>query len=150
MKRSIKLFITAIAAVGVIRFVLSVSGYPNEFVRYVSMTVTILAGTIYFGVQSPTHKGRLTTAYLLVLPYMIIEVSALAYTWRTGHQTIFHANEYSMGYPVGEHAIGHLVGGLTWEPLAIFVVMEIIHLIYSTLGRALGKMSTPQGTLRGE
>jgi hypothetical protein len=66
-----------------------------------------------------------------VLPYMIIEVAALGYTWATGRQTIFHAQEYSFGVGVGEHTIGHLVGGLTWEPLFLFLVMEVIWLLYS-------------------
>jgi hypothetical protein len=27
------------------------------------------------------------------------------------------------------HTIGHFIGGITWEPLSAFVVMEIIWLI---------------------
>jgi hypothetical protein len=91
----------------------------------------------YFAIVTPTHKGRLKAAYLLVLPYMIIEVLALGYTWASGRQTIFHAAEYSFGTPIVVHTIGHLVGGLTWEPLFFFVVMEIIFGIYSLGRRAL-------------
>ena len=58
---------------------------------------------------------------------MIIEVLALGYTWLTGQQTIFHAAEYSMGFSIMWHTwLGHLVGGLTWEPLTLFVLMEVI------------------------
>jgi hypothetical protein len=121
----------AIAAVGILRFVLSVSGFPNSTVKFVSMSVVILAGTIYFAFATPTHKGRLKDAYLLVLPYLVIEVLALGYTWATGQQTIFHAEEYSLGYGIAAHTVGHLVGGLTWEPLFLFLAMEVIWAIYT-------------------
>ena len=130
MNKVMKGFIVAIAAVGIVRFVLSVSGLPNSTVKFVSMSVVMLAGTIYFSFATPTHKGRLKDAYLLVLPYVVIEVLALGYTWGTGHQTIFHADEYSLGYGIAAHTIGHLVGGLTWEPLFLFLVMEVIWVIY--------------------
>jgi hypothetical protein len=123
-------FIVAIAAVGIVRFVLSVTGLPNSTVKFVSMSVVMLAGTIYFAFATPTHKGRLKDSYLLVLPYLAIEVLALGYTWFTGHQTIFHAEEYSLGYGIAAHTIGHLVGGLTWEPLFLFLIMEVIWVIY--------------------
>jgi hypothetical protein len=131
MTKVMKGFITAIAAVGAIRFVLSVAGLPNSTVKYVSMTVVILAGAVYFAVTTPTHNSRLKAAYLLILPYLVVEVLALAYTWITGHGTIFHALEYSLGYGIAAHTLGHLFGGLTWEPLMVFVLMEIVWGIYS-------------------
>jgi hypothetical protein len=122
-----KAFIAAIFALGVLRFVLSMSGLPNEIVKFSSMTVAIMAGSIYFALTTDTHKQRLIASYLLLIPYMIIEVAALGYTWASGHQTIFHAQEYSFGgMPIANHTIGHLVGGLTWEPLSVFLLMEII------------------------
>jgi hypothetical protein len=123
-------FITAIVVVGVTRFVLSVSGLPNSTVKFVSMSVVIAAGALYFAIATPTHKGRLKDAYLLILPYLVVEVLALGYTWFTGHQTIFHAEEYSFRLGIATHTIGHLVGGLTWEPLFLFVLMEVIWAIY--------------------
>src|SRR5919198_3536129 len=140
MKTSMKFFIAAIAVMGVIRFVLTMAGLPNTVVKFASMTVIIMAGTLYFAIDSKTHKERLKAAYLLIVPYMIVEVAALGYTWLTGQPTIFHAQEYSFGtLPAGSsdptagiaaHTIGHFVGGLTWEPLSVFVVMEIVWLIY--------------------
>lgn len=138
MSKVMKGFIAAIAAVGFIRFVLSVSGLPNSTVKYVSMSVVILAGAIYFALTTPTHKGRLKDAYLLILPYLVIEVLALGYTWGTGHQTIFHAQEYSLGYGIAAHTLGHLVGGLTWEPLFLFLLMEILWAIYTACRMVVG------------
>jgi len=121
-----KAFIAAIFAMGVIRFVLTVSGLPDGIVKYFSMTVIWVAGALYFALATETHKERLRAAYLLTLPYMVIEVAALGYTWASGHQTIFHAKEYSFGTTIGYHTLGHLVGGLTWEPLSFFLFMEIV------------------------
>src|SRR5262249_50693249 len=131
MKTSMKLFIAAIVVMGVIRFALTMAGLPNDVVKFASMTVIMMAGMLYFAVVLPTHKERLKAAYWLVLPYMIIEVAALSYIWITGHQTIFHAQEYSFGVGIRAHTIGHFIGGLTWEPLSMFVVMEIVWFIYA-------------------
>ena len=131
MKTSMKAFIAAIAVMGVIRFALTVAGLPNSTVKFFSMSAIILAGIVYFAIASATHKERLKASYLLILPYMIVEVAALGYGWATGNQTIFHAQEYSFGMGIAAHTLGHLVGGLTWEPLGCFVVMEIVWLIYA-------------------
>ncbi len=65
------------------------------------------------------------------MPYMTIEVLALAYTWASGRQTIFHATEFSFGSSIAVHTIGHFIGGLTWEPLFVFVTMEVWWALYS-------------------
>ena len=121
-----KVFIAAVLAMGVIRFALTISGLPDGIVKYFSMSVILLAGTLYFALRTDTHKERLWASYLLFFPYMIIEVAALGYTWVSGHPTIFHSTLYSRGFPLAAHALGHLVGGLTWEPLTAFLLMEII------------------------
>ena len=131
MNRTMKFFIVAIAAMGVVRFILNMSGISNDIVKYFSMTVVMMIGSIYFAIATTTHRERLKAAYLLVMPYMTIEVLALGYTWATSHPTIFHAAEYSMGFSIAAHTIGHLVGGLTWEPLFGFLIMEMIWFIYS-------------------
>jgi len=136
MKTSMKFFMAAIAVMGLIRFLLTISGVPNSVVKFASMTAIITVGMLYFAVVTETHKGRLKAAYLLILPYMIVEVLALGYTWASGRQTIFHAQEYSFGVGIGAHTIGHLIGGLTWEPLSLFIIMEIVWFIYSR-GRRL-------------
>ena len=128
---SMRGFIATIFGVGVLRFILTVAGFPNSTVKYVSMSAVIAAGAVYFAIRTKTHKERLYATYLLILPYMIIEVLALGYTWLTGQQTIFHAAEYSMGFSIMWHTLGHLVGGLTWEPLMLFVLMEVIWAVYA-------------------
>ena len=125
----------AILCMGVIRFTLTVTGVPDSTVKYFSMTSVIAAAAVYVAITTRTHRERLNAAFLLILPYMVIEVAALAYTWATGHQTIFHAEEYSFGVSVMVHTIGHLVGGLTWEPLLLFLTMELIWWVFSLIAR---------------
>lgn len=124
-------FIAAILGVGILRFILTVVGLPNSTVKFVSMTAVIAVGAVVFAIATKTHKERLYAAYFLILPYMVVEVLALAYTWLTGQQTIFHAEEYSLGFSIVQHTLGHLLGGLTWEPLTLFLVMEIIWAVYA-------------------
>src|SRR5215467_12171954 len=95
--KHIRTFIALIVFVGVVRFLLSVSGVPNSIVRYASMSVIIAIGTIYYAFVCKTWFDRLKAAYFLILPYMIVEVLALGYTVLTDRQTIFHAREYSFG-----------------------------------------------------
>jgi hypothetical protein len=136
-----KASIAVIAAMGLVRFLLDVDGVPRSIVKFFSMTVVMIVCSIYFAVATATHKERLKAAYLLVMPYMAIEVIALSYTWITGRQTIFSAAEYSLGYSVPLHTIGHLIGGFTWEPLFGFIMMELIWVAYSR-GRSLLKFKT--------
>jgi hypothetical protein len=124
-------FIAAILIMGGIRFALTMAGIPNAIVKFASMTVIILAGAIYFAIAIADRKGRLKAAYLLILPYMIVEVAALGYGWATGRETIFHTPEYSFNTPIHIHTIGHLIGGLTWEPLLTFLFMELVRYVYT-------------------
>jgi hypothetical protein len=143
MTKALKAFIIAIAAMGVLRFILSVSGLPNSVVKYFSMSAIMTIGLIYFAVVTSSHKERLKVSYFLVMPYMTVEVLALGYTWASGRQTIFHAAEYTLGTSIRVHTIGHLIGGLTWEPLLlIFVPMEVFWLLY-TAARSVFKVKAP-------
>ena len=119
-------FMTAILIVGLVRFGLTVSGAPDGIAKYSSMTVVILAGCLYFGVQNLAWRDLARVSYLLALPYVAVELGAIGYTWATEKATIFHSHQYSFGLSIGLHFWGHLVGGLTWEPLSLFVLMLIV------------------------
>ena len=139
MNKTMKVFIVAIAAMGVVRFILDANDLPKDVVKYFSMTAIMIIGSVYFAIATATHKERLKDSYRLVMPYMTIEVIALGYTWATGHQTIFQATEYSMGTSIAVHTLGHLIGGFTWEPFIVFAQMELVWGIY-TGGRLLLKL----------
>jgi hypothetical protein len=125
--------------IGVIRFILTASGLADSTVKYFSMTAVIALGALYFALTTNTHRERLHAAFFLIIPYMIVEVAALAYTWATGHKTIFHSADYSLGLSIVQHTLGHLAGGLTWEPLFVFIFMELVWLVYSLVARLFSK-----------
>jgi hypothetical protein len=142
MSKALKAFIIAIAAMGVLRFILTVSGLPNNIVKFFSMTAIMTIAQVYFAAVTSSHKERLKVSFFLVMPYMIVEVLALGYTWASGRQTIFHASEYTMGTSIRVHTIGHLIGGLTWEPLLVFAVMEVFWVIFVAV-RSVFKVKAP-------
>ncbi len=119
-------FAGAILLMGGLRFALTMAGVPNSTTRFASMTAVIFAGTSYFAWTTTGWRERLQAAYALLIPYMLVEVGALGYTWLSGVPTIFHAQEYSFGVRVASHFWGHLIGGLTWEPLSVFILMTLI------------------------
>jgi len=142
MSKALKAFIIAIAVMGVLRFGLTVSGLPNNVVKYFSMTAIMTIALIYFAAVTSSHWERLKVSFLLVMPYMTVEVLALGYTWASGRQTIFHASEYTMGTSIRLHTIGHLIGGLTWEPLMVFVLMEVFWVVFAA-ARSVFKVKAP-------
>ena len=135
-KAAIAGFVVTIVAVGLIRFGLTVSGVPDALSRYASMTVVILAGCVYFGARKLPWRDLLKVSYFLILPYMAVEVAGIGYTWATGRSTIFHADRYSFGLPIQHHFWGHVVGGLTWEPLAVFILMVLVRAVAGILDRS--------------
>jgi hypothetical protein len=109
---SAKFFAAAIIVMGITRFILTLSGLPDSTVKYFSMTAIIIVGTFYFALTTATHKDRLKASYILLIPYMLVEVSALGYAWASGRPSIFHTKDYSFGTTLPVHTFGHFIGGL--------------------------------------
>jgi hypothetical protein len=136
----VRFFIVAILAMGAIRFVLTLLDLPNSTVRFASMTAVMVVGAIYLALTTKTEVERLKAAFLLVLPYMVVEVLALGFTWISGRPTIFHTADYSFGTTIGIHTVGHLVGGLTWEPLMVFALMEVVWAISFVASQGIARI----------
>lgn len=139
--RLLPTFVLLILGVGTARLILTLAGVGNESVRVASMTAVILAGIIWFGSRPTAWRSRLWISYALILPYMLIETLGLGVTWISGIPTIFHAPEYSMGTTIRAHFIGHLVGGLTWEPFGLFVILTVLTWLFR-LARRNGSPSS--------
>jgi hypothetical protein len=139
-ERAAWILVVAIAAVGLLRFALDIFGAPANVTKVASMTAVMLAGCIYFGLRARSYRELWKFAYVLILPYMLIELAAIGYAWASGLPSIFHTPEYSFNSPIHIHFWGHLIGGLTWEPLALFVLMAAIRAISrSLIHRGIGK-----------
>ena len=123
-------FAAAILTVGGLRFALTLSGVPDRLTTYSSMSVVILAGIIYFGIICTTWKDRLLAAAALYLPYTLVAVIGLGYTWETGRRTIFQPHEHMFGLSAGQHLAVMGIGGVTFEPLIGMVLMAGVGWLY--------------------
>lgn len=139
-----RLFANAIFVAGLARFVLTVAGVSDALAKYASMSAVIFVGCLYFGVRAASFRELLRYAYVLILPYMLVELAGIGYTWATGRPTIFHTPEYSFNSPIHVHFWGHLVGGLTWEPAALFVIMAVVRLLYLGWRRVARRTAAPR------
>ncbi len=115
----LKLFIPLILAVGTIRFALTVTDLA-DWALYASMTAVILIAIMFFSSKETTPRERFIASYALIAPYMFVESVGLGYTWWSGNETIFQVWPYNLGAPVHVHFWGHIIGGLTWEPLLVY------------------------------
>ncbi len=125
-KNPLPLIVAAIIAIGALRFALTVRGVSDDITKYASMTVIILGAALYYGFRAASYRELLWISYALLIPYMLVEIAGIGYAWCTGRSTIFHAPQYSFGTPIHLHFWGHAVGGLTWEPLSVFLLMAIL------------------------
>ena len=121
---ALPIFVAGILFVGSVRFGLSIYGFGNDVARYASMTVVILAAIVYYSTRVMERPEQIVVSYALIAPYMLVETLALGYTWRTGSETIFHVPPYTLGFDLTLHFWGHIVGGLTWEPLVVFILVS--------------------------
>src|SRR5262245_13397715 len=129
-------FVAAILIVGVLRVTLTLSGVPDRITTFFSISVVIAVGMIYFGVTCREWRDRMLAGYVLFVPYTLIAVPALGYTWVTGVPTIFQRHEHSMtGLTIGQHFATMLIGGFTIEPLAGFAFMSLVGLIALVIQR---------------
>lgn len=57
---------------------------------------------------------------------MLVETVGIGYTWWTGNHTIFHAAPYTFGTSIPVHFWGHVIGGVIWEPLFLFLLISAL------------------------
>jgi hypothetical protein len=120
--------------VGVLRLALSVGGAPNSTVKYLSMTVVMLASMIYYGVRVHTAGFG---SYRHLLPLLVIQgalitaivIVGILLTASTGQPNIFSAPEYGGTLSVPAHIGGHLVFGLVVGPLFGWAVGSLVMLV---------------------
>jgi len=117
--------------VGVLRLALSLASVPNATVKWLSMTVVLLASTIYFGVRVHTSGfGR----YKHILPLLVIQgalvtvivIAGLLISAATGEPNVFSAPEYGGTLSLGAHIGGHLVFGLVAGPLVGWAIGSLV------------------------
>ena len=109
-------FLILILVVGFARLGLSLAGVPNATVKFVSLTVLLLLGLIYYSVRVHTsgfgsYKQLLPVLALAVILDNLIVVSGIMLAIGTGKDNIFSAPEFSGGVngKTWGHVAGHLI-----------------------------------------
>jgi hypothetical protein len=124
-------FLLLTLVVGGLRLVLSLAGVPNATVKWLSMTVVLLASVFYYGVRVHTSGfGR----YKHLLPLLVIQsalltaivIAGILIAGATGTPNIFSAPEYAGSYSTGQHVAGHLAFGLVIGPLASWLIASVV------------------------
>ncbi len=114
-----KLFLLLILAVGLARLGLSLAGMPNSAVRWLSMTVVVLAGVVYAGVKAARagfgYRHLLPVAFLQALLSNGIAIVGILLAITSGADNIFTAPEFGGSVDDGHgafHVLGHFAFGM--------------------------------------
>jgi len=129
-------FLILIVAVWLVRLALSLAGMPNATVKFVSVTVVLLLGTLYYGVAVHTRGfGSYKQLYPLVLFQSLagetLVALAIVLGIVTGQDNIYTAPEYSGGTDGKNwaHVFAHLVVGGIVLPLVSWAIASLVMLV---------------------
>jgi hypothetical protein len=116
--------------VGLLRLALSLAGVPNDAVKWLSMTVVMLASVFYYGVRVHTsgfggYKHILPLVWIQSALMAVIAIAGILVSV-AGAPNIFSAPEYGGTMSVGAHLGGHLVFGLVVGPLAGWAIGSLV------------------------
>jgi hypothetical protein len=126
-----KYFLAAIAAVGILRLVLSLAGVPDSAARWLSMTVLTLAGVFYYGMTVHTtgfgsYRQLLPVLALQSIVAHSIAIVGILISAATGRANIFTAPEYGGGGSVAVHVLGHVLAGMVVGPLIGWAIGSLV------------------------
>jgi len=129
-------FLVAILVVFAVRLALSLSGMPNATTKWVSVTVMLLLGTLYYGVAVHTRGfGSYKQLYPLLLFQSLLGqgLVALAVVLGivTGQDNIYTAPEYSGGTDGKNwlHVFAHVVAAAVVLPLVSWAISSLVLLV---------------------
>ena len=128
-----KVVLALIVLVWLVRLALSLGGTPNTTAKWVSVTVVLLLGIVYYGVAVHTRGfGSYKQLYPLVLFQSLLGEGlvalAIVLAIFTGQDNIYTAPEYSGG---GEgktwlHVLAHLVIAAVVLPLVSWALSSLV------------------------
>ena len=127
--RFARLFITLVAAAGLTRLALTLSGSPNSTARWFSMTALMWIAVVYYAIRIRatdfgTYKHLLP---VLALPNLVaqgIAITGILIAIFSGTPNIFSAPEYAFGGDgrTWSHVAAHLFFGTTVGSLVPWAV----------------------------
>lgn len=127
-------FLVLILVVGIARLALSLGGAPNSIAKWLSITVVIWIGVLYYAIRVHTsgfgsYKQLLPICVLLSLTAQVIIVPAIVLAIFTGNDNIYSIPENFFGNDgkTWLHVAGHLfIGGTTLGPLIGWLIGCVI------------------------
>jgi hypothetical protein len=142
-----KTFLIVIAAVGIVRLVLSLAGVSDAATRWLSMTVVAIVATVYYGITVHT-KGF--GSYRQLLPLLVIQsvlaavitIVGIVIAAVTGRPNIFTADEYGGTLSPAMHIGGHVLGGIVVGPLIGWAIASVVMLITKKVKPGPGRTAT--------
>ncbi len=115
-----KLFLILIPVIGVARLSLSLGGIPNSTVRWLSMTVAVWIGVIYYSIRIHTsgfgsYKQLFPVIASLNLAAQVIAITAIAIAIFSGNNNVFSSPEFAFGTDgkTWTHLLAHVFIGTT-------------------------------------
>jgi len=131
-----RVFLVLIVAAWLVRLAMSLAGMPNATVKWISVTVVMLVGVLYYGVAVHTKGfGSYKQLYPLMLFQSIVGEGlvalAIALAIFTGRDNIYTAPEYSGGGDGKNwlHVGAHLLVAFVILPLVSWLVGSIVLLV---------------------
>jgi len=116
------------------RLALFFAGVPNSAARWLSVTIAIWLGVLYFGIKVHTsgfgsYKQLLPICYLMSITAQLVIVPSIILAILTGHDNIYSIPENFFGNDgkTWLHAAAHIfIGGLSLGPLMSWLFGSII------------------------
>jgi len=131
-----KVVLVLIVLAFLVRLALSLAGTPNSVAKWISVTVVLLAGVVYYGVAVYTSGfGSYKQLYPLVLFQSLLREGlvalAIVLAIITGTDNIYTAPEYSGGGDGKNwlHVLAHLVIAAVILPLVSWGISSLIMLV---------------------
>lgn len=131
-----KVVLAVIVLAFLARLTLSLAGAPNSVAKWISVTVVLLVGVLYYGVAVHTSGfGSYKQLYPLALFQSLLGEGlvalAVALAILTGTDNIYTAPEYSGGGDGKNwlHVVAHVVIGAVVLPLVSWAVGSLVMLV---------------------
>jgi hypothetical protein len=129
-----KVILGVLAAVGLVRLVLSLTGVPNATVAWLSMNVVAWAGALYYGVAVYTKRFG---SYKQILPLTFFQtllqqgIAVIGILLAVGgFPNVYAAPEFSFGArSQWLHILAHLTIGIVVPPLLLWGFASLVMLI---------------------
>jgi hypothetical protein len=133
-----KAFLIAILVVGLLRLILSMAGLPISTVRLFSVTVVVLIGALYYGIQAPrtgfgTYRHLLPLVFLQAVLSNGIAIAGILIAIATGEDNAFSEPEF--GGQGAFHVFGHVVFGMGIGSLLSWAISSLAMLVTKKLTR---------------